>query len=290
MSYILAFTATLMFSLVGTLVKVASPYVPASAVTFSRFFFGALFLLAIAPVMKHKTKWIFTNKWIWIAAGAKLINYFCENTALHSGVSFGNIVVYPCQGVALCLFSVIFFHEKLGPRKVFSTLLCIAGILIISWNGSSMDIFVADSLPITLLFVAAAFGAAGFVLAQKQLVQEIAPADMNLSVFSVSALIAAFPMGFQYQEFKEFRIEVLLALIGLGLITGGAFLLLAKSLKKMSPVVNGMIQNSASIFALLWARIFWNESITSYVLVGTVIFIVGLVFLNVSPKKGIFVN
>ncbi len=290
MSYVYIFVATIMFSFVGTLVKIATPMVPASAVTFSRFFFGVLFLFLLCLFMRHKPKLLFTNKWIWIAVLGKCINYFCENTALQKGASFGNIVTYPVQAISLCFFSALLFKEKIGPRKIISTILCVSGILIISWNGNSMDVFFGDSLPITLLFVFSAIGAAAFILSQKMLIQTLPSTDMNLSVFLVGALIAAVPMGMEVGEFSSFRLSSLLALIGLGIITGGAFLLVAKSLKKLSLVVSGMIQNSCAIFALIWAAIFWHEPITAYVIIGTVVFLCGLVFINVSPKKGIFVN
>lgn len=290
MSYVYIVLATLMFSFVGTLVKVATPMVPASAITFSRFFFGCLFLLLLCLVTRRRPRFVFNNRWIWIAVVAKCVNYFCENIALHRGVSFGNIIVYPVQAVSLCFFSALLFKEKIGPRKILSTVLCVGGILIISWNGNTPEVFVGDALPLTLLFVLSAVGAAGFVLCQKVLVKSVPAVDMNLSVFSVGALIAAVPMGFEAAGFGEFRLSSFLALVGLGVITGGAFLLVSKSLEKMSLVIAGMIQNGSVLLSLLWASVFWREPVTWYVLIGTVVFLLGLVFINVSPKKGIFVN
>ncbi|MBR6764435.1 MAG: DMT family transporter [Clostridia bacterium] len=290
MSYLYIFVATIMFSFVGTLVKVATPMAPSSAVTLSRFFFGVFFLLLVCLFTKHKPKLLFTNKWIWVAVIGKCINYFCENIALQQGATFGNIVVYPSQAVTMCLLSAIFFGEKIGPRKILSTILCVSGILIISWNGNSLSGFFGDALPLTLLFVLAAVGSATFIFCQKMLIQTLPSTDMNLSVFSICALIAAFPTGMQYDDFGPFRWDSMLALIALGAITGLAFLLVAKSLKSMSLVVSGMIQNSSAIFSLLWAAIFWHEPITAYVVVGTLIFFTGLIFINLSPKKGIFQN
>lgn len=290
MSYVYIFLATIMFSFVGTLVKVATPMVPASAVTFSRFFFGVLFLFFLCLVTRHKPKLFFRSPWIWIAVIGKCVNYFCENIALQKGASFGNIITYPVQAVSLCFFSALLFKEKIGPRKIISTVLCVAGILTISWNGNAAAVFFGDSIPITLLFVFSAVGAAAFVLAQKMLIQTLPSTDMNLTVFLVGALIASVPMGLESREFGAFRLSSLLALIALGIITGGAFLLVAKSLEKLSLVVSGMVQNSSAIFALIWAALFWHEPITSYVLVGTAVFLCGLIFINISPKKGIFVN
>ena len=290
MQYLYILAATIMFSFVGTLVKIATPMAPASAVTFSRFFFGSLFLLLICLVTRRKPRFLYRNKWIWIAVAAKCVNYFCENIALHHGVSFGNIIVYPVQAISLCFFSALLFKEKIGPRKLIATVLCVLGILIISWNGNTPDAFVGDALPLTLLFVLAAVGSAGFVLCQKMLIQSVPSVEMNLSVFSAGALIAAVPMGFEWSGFGEFSLPSLLALIGLGVITGGAFLLVSKSLEKLTLVVAGMIQNSSALFALLWATLFFREPVTSYVLTGTAVFLAGLLLINISPKKGPFVN
>ena len=173
MSYLYIFVATLMFSFVGTLVKVATPMAPSSAVTLSRFFFGVFFLLIVCIITKHKPKLLFTNKWIWVAVIGKCINYFCENIALQQGATFGNIIVYPSQAVTMCLLSAIFFGEKIGLRKILSTILCVSGILIISWNGDSLSGFFGDSLPLTLLFVLAAVGSATFIFCQKMLIQTL---------------------------------------------------------------------------------------------------------------------
>lgn len=290
MSYLYIFLATIMFSLVGTLVKIASLMVPATAVTFSRFFFGCIVLLIVCLFAKHKPKLFYKSKWIWIAVAGKCLNYFTENYALHQGLSYGNIISFPVQAIALCFFSALVFKEKIGPRKILATILCVAGVLLISWNGHDMHIFVGDSLPILILFIFSGTGAAAFILCQKMLIKEIRATDMNLSVFIMGALIASVPMGVQANEFLAFRWESLLALIGLGVVTGGAFLLVSKSLEKLSLVVAGMIQNSSSLFTLLWAVLFFNESVTVYVIVGTVVFLIGLVFINFAPKKGIFVN
>ncbi len=290
MAYFLITLATIMISFVGTLVKTASPMVPASALTLSRFFFGMLFLLAICLFTRHRPKLYFKNKWIWIAVIGKCMNYFCENAALHNGSSYGNIIVFPIQAASFCFFAAIFFKEKIGPRKILAALLCITGILTVSMNGASLSDFFTNSFSTMLLFVFAAIGAAGFVLSQKMLIDTVDAKDMNISVFLVCSLISLVPVFLERNEFHAFRMNSFLALVGLGGITGIAFLLIARSLKSMSLVVSGMIQSSSTLFTLLWAILFWHESITRWIILGTVIFLCGLTLINITPKKGPFVN
>jgi len=290
MSYLYLILATILFSLVGSLVKIASAWVPASAITFARFFFGSATILFICLIARRKPKLTFRSKWIWFAVFGKCLNYLTENYALQAGFSFGNIITFPVQALLLCFFSTLLFKEKIGPRKIIATLLCVGGILIISWNGQNMNIFVGNALPILILFLFSGIGAAVFVLSQKMLIRDLPATDMNLSVFLMSSLITFVPMAANFGSFQGFRFSSLLALIGLGAITGGAFLLVARSLKKVSLVVAGLIQNSSSLFTLLWAMLFWNEPVTAYVVTGTLLFLTGLLFLSIAPRKGAFKN
>ena len=290
MGYLLLSIAAIMISFVGTLVKVASPMVPASALTLARFFFGVVFLLVICLFSGHKPRLYYRSKWIWAAVVFKCMNYFCENAALHNGSSYGNIIVFPIQAVAFCFFAAVFFKEKIGPRKLLATFLCVTGILTVSVNGVSLSVFFGTSFRTLVLFILAAIGAAGFVLSQKMLIDTVDAKDMNISVFLVCSLISLIPVFLERHEFHAFQIGSFLALIGLGGITGIAFLLIAKSLKKMSLVVSGMIQSSSTLFALLWAILFWHESVTIWIILGTVIFLCGLTLINIAPKKGVFVN
>lgn len=277
--------ATLMFSFVGTLVKISQRMVGPSSVTFSRFFFGILFLVLVLIILKRKPRFCFSNKWIWIAVAAKCLNYFAENYALSRGYSYGNIVVYPVQAVAFYMFSVFFFKEKINAQKVMSMLLCISGIMIISWNGNSLSGFFGDSMPITLLFVLAAFGGATFVLSQKMMIKTMASIDMNISVFLAASLISSVPMSFDAAKITEFNPWSLFALMGLGIITGGAFLLNAKALETISLFVNGIIQSSSVIFTILWGLLFFREKLTVYLAAGTVVFLCGIVLINIPQKQ-----
>ena len=287
MSYVYVIIATIMFSFVGTLVKTASKMVPASAVSFSRFFFGILFLLLLSLILRRKTRLYFKSKWIFIAAAAKVLNYFCENTALRMSASYGNIIVYPVQAVALCVFSAIFFKEKIGPRKILATILCVAGVLMVSINGTRLSALTREAILPNVLLMIAALGAATFILCQKKLAKEVESIDMNTSVFLLGAIFASVPMGFDAGEFQSFSWLSLLALMGLGVITGGAFLLVAKSLEGISLIVSGMIQSGSVLFTLLWGALLFNEKLTVYTLAGVIIFLGGLVLINLAPKKGL---
>ena len=280
----MAMVSALMCSLVGTFVKIASTAVSPNVITFSRFFFGSLTILLLCLFTKRKPKLHYKNIWIWIAIVSKCLNYFLENYALRNGTSYGNIICTPMQMVTICLCSAFFFGEKFGPRKLLSVILCITGILFISGNGRPVGAVDTVSLKMTVLFVIAGIGAGGFVLAQKRMLDEMEPIDMNLSVFLASSLIAFVPVSAEYDRVPDIGLPPLLALIGLGIITGAAFVLLAKSMKKLSLLTAGMAQNSTPVFTLLWGAMFWHETIGPYVIIGTILFIIGMVLFNVAPE------
>ena len=78
------------------------------------------------------------------------------------GFSYGGVLVWPVQTVVVFLFSRFVYKEKASLRTLLGTLLCIGGVITISWNGASLDVFLGNSLTTMLAVVLAGIGAAGF--------------------------------------------------------------------------------------------------------------------------------
>jgi len=285
MSYVLTIIATMMFSFVGILVKTSIQMVNGFHVTFCRFAFGFLFLLLVCLISRKKPQLFIKNKWIWLAILGKSINYLCENTALSMGLVSGSIIGYPTQAIALAVFSAIFFKEHIGLQKAAAMVLCVIGVVIVSLKGNDLSTFFAADALTTILYIVSSIASAMFVLCQKKLVDTVEPIEMNLTVFLFSSIIVSFPAGAGISEIGSFRWDSMLALIRLGCITGGGFLLLAKSLKKISLVASGMIQSASSILVLIWSALFFQEKITSSLIIGTIIFLIGMTVLNMKFKR-----
>ncbi|WJH35850.1 DMT family transporter [Paenibacillus sp. CC-CFT747] len=224
MGYVLLLLATLAWSFVGILVKTASTMVDSSIITLSRFFFGVLFLILFLLWRDGRIVIRVGMKWIWLGAIGKSLNYLLENLALSIGYAYGNILVMPAQTVTLLLAARFLFGEKVTAKGWTAAVLCLAGVLVIGWNGEPLGALLQGGGLTTLLFTLAGMGAAVHVLSQRQLVKEMDNGNMNLSVFSLSTLIVALPVPLQQPAFHgPVTVWAWGALVLLGLITGLSF-------------------------------------------------------------------
>jgi drug/metabolite transporter (DMT)-like permease len=283
MGIILVFIAALMWSFVGILVKIASTMVSSSIISVARFLFGVIFLGVILLIRDRKISVHWKSKWIWIGAIAKSCNYIVENIAISRGYAYGNILVMPIQALFLIIVSAVYFKEKIEGRHWLAILLCILGVFLVSWNGLPMDVFFKTNVITTLLFTLTAIACGFHTLSQKVLIQSMDSGHMNFSVFLWSIILTALPTSFSFHLTGSFSVWAILALVALGLITGVSFYIYANALKRVSFVVAVILSNSSVLFTLLWSRLFYHEPITTYIVSGALLFLFGVILLNL-PK------
>ncbi|MFC5528066.1 DMT family transporter [Cohnella yongneupensis] len=281
MSYVLLLLATLAWSFVGVLVKTASTMVDSSIISFARFFFGVIFLGIFLFIRDRKIQLRIGMKWIWIGAIGKAANYAFENIALKIGYSYGNILVQPVQTVVLMIAAGFLFKERISTRGWFAAALCVAGVIVVGWNGTPLDELAQGSGLTTLLFTLAGIGAAVHVLSQRMLLKTMDNGNMNFSVFLMSTVIVALPIPVQSHGFVgPVTAWAWGALVLLGVITGLSFFWFAEAIKKVPFAIVAIVGNCTVLFAILWAYLFFRDPITVYIICGTLIFVAGFVLLN----------
>ncbi len=283
MEYMIMFFIIFIWSFVGILVKTASLFVSSSVISFSRFFFGIIFLAVLLYIRDKKITIYWKYNWIWYGAIGKSLNYIFENIAISMGFAYGNIIVGPIQAMLLIMVSAFYFKEEISRRSWVATIMCVLGVILVSWNGLPLHDLFKDHLIVTLLFVLSAIGAGIHFLSQKILINSMDSAIMNFSVFSISTVITAAPLPVTFAWKGSFSLLALLALVFLGFATGITFYLYANVLKKIPFLVAVIVSNSGILFTLLWAHLFFNEPITHYIISGASMFIVGMILLNI-PK------
>jgi drug/metabolite transporter (DMT)-like permease len=281
MGYVLLLLATLAWSFVGVLVKSVSSMADSGWITFSRFFFGVVFLGIYLFIKDRQLKVRFNLKWIWYGAAGKSANYIFENIAITIGYAYGNILVQPVQTVALLAASALMYKERVSAKGWIAAVLCIAGVLVIGWNGNPLNELLANGGFTTFLFTLAGIGAAIHVLSQRQLVGSMDSGNMNLSVFFVSSFLVLGPIPFgEHSATEPMNAWGWTALVLLGMITGLSFLWFAEAIKRVSFVAVALVGNSSVLFSILWSYLFFHEPITGYVIAGTLIFFAGFLVLN----------
>ena len=285
-----------MFSFGGTCAKLINPYFAPEYISCFRFVFGVFFLLILKAVKGQRFGKDFAANWklllVWLVFGAvaKWGNYLTENYGFSLGPSYGNIVAQPAQCVFLTLTGLFLFREKLSPGKIMCIVLCMCGVLCISWNGRPLEEFFQKNILITGLFVFSGICAGSHVLAQKMINDRMDVVDSNLSIFAIAAVLSAVPLIPKTAAGAlagiHPGISCFMAILMLGFITGIGFYLNAKAIPLVPLYMVPVIQSTMVIFAILWGVLFFHESVTVYVAVGTAIFMVGLIGLQILNKKG----
>lgn len=285
MGYLYLIIVTIIFSFGGILIKSAALMFNADVISFLRFALGVVILVLLAKLQKRKLKLLFLHQVVWLGAICKSVHYIGENIGVSQGFSFGNIVVWPVQTVAVLLFSLFFLKERVRLRSIIGTLLCVVGIVIISWNGVSMESFLAGNIKLLLCFAVAGVGSAGFTISQKLLLGRMSTTDMNLSMFIIACGICAVPLPFRGEVTLAWRWEAIASILILGVITGIGFLMIAEAMKTVPLFMVTVIQSTTVIFSLLWAVLFFKEPVTMFIMIGTCIFVAGMLLINVKTGK-----
>ena len=298
MGYIYLFIVALMFSFGGTWVKLIQPYFNSTFSTFFRFVVDVLWLMFLKSVIQRSirvdrkacTKYVLL--WAFIGGAAKWLAYLCENYGLSHGNSYGNIVLQPAQMIFVTFASVLLFKEKLSLRKWIGIVMCLCGVLLISWNGRPLSSFWGSNALLTVLFLISGAMAGLHIISQKMTADRVNMLDGNLLTFLISAALAFLPVLPQIPEAAPVshglknNLLLILALVMFGCNTGVGFYLNAKAMKLVPLYIVPIIQSTMVFFSILWGILFFHETITGYTTGGTLLFVIGIITIQLKfPSK-----
>ena len=292
MGYVYLILVALFFSFGGSCVKLIKPFFTPEMITFMRFGVGVLWLLLLKAVKRQSFRQDFRHafrlhwKWLLFGAVAKWAAYMTENTALSIGVSYGNILTQPSQMVLLTVLGAVTLHEVLNRGEVLGVVCCVLGILLISWNGLSLEAFLEGNLFLTLLYVFSGCCAGLFVYAQKKVEHDFDILDSNLVMFMTAALLASVTPLVKGTVLPSSMPDgrCMLAIAWFGFVTGIGFYLNAKAIPLVPFHMVALLQSTMVFFALAWGILFFREPVSIWVILGTLFFVLGTV-LQRRPKK-----
>lgn len=251
-----------------------------------RFTIGIAMLFLIQRIRTGRIRLTLTDRVILIGGVCKALHYLAENFGVMRGFSYGGVLVWPVQTVVVFLVSTLVYKERTGLRTLAGTILCVAGVITISWNGASLSVFLGNSGIIMAAFVLAGIGAAGFSISQKARIREMDIVEMNESMFIfgwLTTLLVLIPTA--PHATGAVNISGTISMLLLGIITCVGFLLQAAGIRTVPLLIATIIQSSSTVLTILWGVLFYHDPISRYVVLGTVFFMTGIVLVNLPAMK-----
>ena len=285
MGYVYLLLQALIFSFGGILIKTAAPSFSPFMVSFLRFVLGVLFLLLLQRLRGKRPNLTLLNRVIVFGGIAKTLHYLGENYGVMHGFSYGNVVIWPVQTVVVLLISTLVFREKVSRRAILGALMCVSGIVLLTWNGMPLNDFIGGQGPLLIAFVIAGIGASLFSVAQKKLLDKMDTVDLNASMFIIGGLCAGGVLPLTSAPVTGIRLPAAVAMLILGAITGVGFLLQAEGFKTVPIFVATVVQSSTVLLSLLWAALLYHERITGWIIAGTALFLTGILCVNVKSAR-----
>jgi drug/metabolite transporter (DMT)-like permease len=281
---IIIILVSLLWSLVGIFVKIASLMVDSGTITFLRFFIGTVILGVIYRIHKGPLRILSRERWIWAGSIGKSASYLFENVGIVLGLSYGYIVGIPVSYILLLLAAVFVLKETVSRKHWAGASLALVGFVFMMLNGNSFTDMVTEHGFVNLLFVLSGIGVAVHFFSQKVLTQQTDSLTMNLSTFFWCSVITAIPLPGTF-EFKEFHMGALFSLIALGAITGLSFLWFSYALRTVPLFVANLVSNSTSVFIVIWGALFLGEVFSWQVIVGALLFTAGMIVANFPSRQ-----
>ena len=286
MGYFYLILQALIFSFGGLLIKSVGTMLSPFLTSCLRFTIGIAMLFLIQRIRTGRLRLTLTDRVILIGGVCKALHYLAENFGVMRGFSYGGVLVWPVQTIVVFLVSTLVYREKTGLRTLAGTILCVAGVITISWNGASLSVFLGSSGIIMAAFVLAGIGAAGFSISQKARIREMDIVEMNASMFTfgwLTTLLVLIPTV--PHATGAVNISGTISMLLLGIITCVGFLLQAAGIRTVPLLIATIIQSSSTVLTILWGVLIYHDPISRYVVLGTVFFMTGIVLVNLPAMK-----
>ena len=286
MGYFYLILQALIFSFGGLMIKSVGTMFSPFLTSCLRFTIGIAMLFLIQRIRTGRIRLTLTDRVILIGGVCKALHYLAENFGVMRGFSYGGVLVWPVQTIVVFLVSTLVYREKTGLRTLAGTILCVAGVITISWNGASLSVFLGSGGITMAALVLAGIGAAGFSISQKARIREMDIVEMNASMFTfgwLTTLLVLIPTV--PHATGAVNISGTISMLLLGIITCVGFLLQAAGIRTVPLLIATIIQSSSTVLTILWGVLIYHDPISRYVVLGTVFFMTGIVLVNLSAMK-----
>lgn len=277
---IMILIAAMLWGTVGTAKTFAPPGVDSISIGAMRLLVGGLVLLIVAGLMGKMTLKGWPLKTVLLAAlSMALFQPFFFNAVSLTGVAVGTVTAIGSAPVFSGMIEWIIFKTKPAGIWWVSTLLAVAGCIILMFNSSAVMV---DPLGI-LSALGAGISFAGFTILNSKLVRSHHPIASAAVIFSVSALMLS---PFIYDSSWLFEPDGLFVALHIGVLaTGLAYYLFASGLKNVKSSTAVTLSLAEPLTASLLGVFLVGEILDMWSWAGLIMLLVGIALLVLQSRK-----
>ena len=283
-----ALLVTLLWSSSFVIIKVGLSEIPPLLFAGLRYFIAFLVLLPILLQKKYRAEIAGITKKQWIKLSLLGIVFIC----LTQGAQFVGLSLLSSVTVSLWLnftpiivavLSIFFLNETPSPKQWFGISLFIVGVFVyfvpVSFEG---NLFLGLLVMTVGVFANASASIQGREINRDKNLSPIVVTGISMGVGSIILLF----FGFFYQSVESISPTNILLLLWMAAInTAFAFTLWNKTLRTLTAIESVLINNTMLIQIALLAWIFLGETISLKEIIGMLIAVVGIFFVQTGKRK-----
>ena len=270
--------AALLVTIMGMLVKTLTKDLPAIEVTFSRNFFGLLWILGdliLRPPKQQIGGRPFVLFLRGFAGGSAMLAYFYNISIMPLGTAYAFSYTSP---IFLALFSVIFIHERVAFKTWIAIFMGFCGILLIS-NPNTINL----SFFGVLIGLYSGIGAALAYLSIQKLATLYDPRTIILSLMLSGSILPILTQFVPYEAYPITLFEPFMMpnlkewfyIFVLGIVSTYAQIYLTKAYSLGDAPIIGAL-SYITIFMATFAGIFLGDQVPhGFVIIGMLLIVCG---------------
>ena len=254
--------------------------------SFARLSISAMLGLVILLATRRFKVGIFRQPVVWILGFLNAISFILQHAGLAFTTASKTSLLVNFNIVFIAVLSYLFFHERLGPRKIAGVLLGVGGVVVLE-TGLDISFLQHGEIIGDVMVFSAGFSWALYVLFTKRAVDS----DFDYVDLSIAVIVATVPFLLFPLPFVNLTQPVAAASWGgilyLGLVTTLPPLIMwSKALKNVTATVSSVLLLFEVLFAVLLSIIAIGETfLVIYVFGGAMILIGGILATSSRDKR-----
>lgn len=280
---LLAITVTVTWGVNFPFAKLGLDILPPFWILTLRFFIVGIVLLPFYKDFFIKPKYPLVKIYAYALSSATFHSFMFY--AIWMGIDLSAGAVYLQMNVPLtCLFSALFFHDKIEKKQVIGIVISIIGALYVLWNDR-----INEDLLVSFVALTAAFAMSFFNLSVKALgkIDVLYVLGVTSTISAIHLLIAALifePIDLSYLVPLDVNLIYSLSYtVFISTLIG--FALWAKLISKYPVHQVTIFGLLVPISGIISSVIMFDEKITLRFLIGTFVILVGIALVNFKVKS-----